>query len=145
MRPGSSASDTWLTAVTPPNRLTTRSSSRRGGTVDGGMGGPLDRPRQAVLLLEHPEDAARHQQHDADYDGAEQELVEVDELGPHELLQDEEQRRAEHRPPDRALAAEQHHHDHRDRGDEREHADRLDVALVARGQAARDPGADRGE
>ena len=64
---------------------------------------------------------------------------------PDDLLGDEEHDGAEHRPPDGALPAEEHHHDHRDRRRQREDADRLDVPLIARGERARDAGPGRRE
>src|ERR1700675_1152169 len=99
MRPGSSASETRLTAATPPKRFTTERISRMGAIA-------LDGPGQVVLLLEHAQDPAGHQEHHPHDDRPEEELVEVDEARPHHLLEGEEQRGAEHRPPDRALAAE---------------------------------------
>src|SRR6266581_6056180 len=131
--PGASARETRFTAATPPKRLT-RCSTSRIGTV-----AISDRPRQVVLLLEDAEDPARHHEHHGDDDGAEQELVKVDEPGPDHLLNAEEQHGAEDRAPDGALAAEQRHDDHGDGREQGKDADGLDVALVPRGEAAGNP------
>src|SRR2546422_5483461 len=148
--------ETRSTAVTPPKRLTTRSISRMDGIsveradsaatrrrlVSDPWKPRLDGPGEVVLLLEDAEDAAGHEEDDGDDDGTEEELVDIDEAGPDHLLQREEQDRSQDGSPDGALAAEEHHDDHRDGHDEREHRDRLDVALVARGEAADDARAD---
>src|SRR2546428_6282109 len=152
MRPGSRLRDTRSTAVTPPKRLRTRSISRIGGIsalrtgAATSVGKPrLDRPREVVLLLEDAEDAPRHEEHDGDDDGAEEELVEVDEAGPHQLLKGEQEDGAQHGAPDGPLAAKEGHHDHGDRRDEGEYAGGLDVALVPGGQPANYPGRHRRE
>src|SRR6266581_3095465 len=104
MRPGSSASETPLTAATPPKRFTIERISRMGAIR---LANPLDGPGQVVLLLEHAQDSTGHQEHHPHDDRAEEELVEVDETCPHHLLEGKEHRGAEHRSPDRPLAAEQ--------------------------------------
>src|SRR5690242_7972697 len=101
MRPGASASETPFTAATPPKRLTAPSISRIGATRFKRLGS--DGPGEVVLLLQHAQDAAGHQEYDPHDDGPEQELVQVDEAGPHRLLEEEQHGGAQHRSPDRAL------------------------------------------
>src|SRR5262245_39080548 len=143
MRPGSSAIVTSLSAATPPKRLLTRSTSRIGAISPASS--VSDGSRQIVFLLQDPQDAARHEQDNRHDDGAEEHLMDVDEPGPHDLLNAEQEHRAQHRTPDRPLPAEQGHHDHRDRRRQREHADGLDVALIPRRQPPDDARADGGE
>jgi hypothetical protein len=56
MRPAPSASETLLTAATPPKRFTTGGSRGWAPRVEDG-------PRQVVLLLEHAQDPAGIQEH----------------------------------------------------------------------------------
>src|SRR5437867_2457877 len=124
MRPGWRASEQRFTAVTPPNRLVTSRSSSTGGPAASDIAG------KTVPLLQHPEDAPRQEQDHQHDDGAEEELVDVEEPGPDQLLDDEQAHRPEHRAPDGSLPPEERHHDHGDGGGEGEDRDRLDVALV---------------
>src|SRR5262244_4393605 len=126
MCPAFRESDTPLMAVTPPNRFTTRSTTRM-GSIRGWA--PSDGARQVVFLLEHAEDAPRHEEDHRDDDGAEEELVEIDEARPDHLLEGEEEHGAQHGAPDRPLPPEEDHHDHGNGHDEREDGDGLDVAL----------------
>src|SRR6516225_9754108 len=122
MRPGSSAREQRLTAVTPPKRLISSETSRIAPVPPPAPAsrasrspGRSDMAREAIALLQHAQDAARQEQHHDDDDRAEEELVQVDEVRPHQLLEDEEAHRAYDWPPHRPLPAEQRHHHHRDR------------------------------
>src|SRR5215470_7122535 len=117
----------------------------RFGPRQVGVARHLDGPREPVSDLKNAENAARHEQHHGDDDGAEQQLVDVREARPDDLLRDEQNDGTDHRPPHRALSTEQHHDDHGDRRGQRKYADRLDVPLVARGQPADDTWRDGGE
>src|SRR5262249_28485764 len=113
--------------------------------VDLERSGHLYGPWEPISDLQNAQHAARHEQHHGDDDGAEQQLVDVREACPDDLLRDEQDDGAEHGSPHGALSTEQHHHDHGDRRGQRKHADRLDVPLVARGQPADDTWRDGGE
>src|SRR3990172_10692581 len=115
MRPGGGASEQRWPPAPPPKRLVSPETSRIGapsapagtGRVASRVSGADERrsdiAREPIPLLQDPEDPARHEEHDQDDDRAEKDLVEVQEPRPDKLLEDEQRRRAENRPPDRPL------------------------------------------
>ena len=107
------------TALSPPKRRDTSSSvEQRGHRCSSTAGETLPQQRQKSV---------RQKQHQDDDDEPERRGVDGEEIPPDELLERDQDQRADRRTEDRAEPAEQDHHQRLDREQDVEHVGRLDV------------------